>query len=81
MYEQQTNHKHCCEHTHIYCDIIMCAGREVDRLVASTVLDLSAQGLLQRLDAGEQLVLPLVLQEAPECRLQQMPEGLGSQVG
>lgn len=38
------------------------------------------QQLLQRLAAGEQVAMPVLLQEAPESKLQQMPEGLGSQV-
>lgn len=55
------------------------AGREVDRLVASAVLDLEQQ-LLQRLGAGEHVAVPVLLQETPDCRVQQMPEGMGSQV-
>jgi hypothetical protein len=58
----------------------MCpAGREVDRLVASAVLDLEQQ-LLQRLGAGEHVAVPVLLRESPDCRVQQMPEGMGSQV-
>jgi hypothetical protein len=51
----------------------------VDRLVASAVLDLEQQ-LLQRLGAGEHVAVPVLLQETPDCRVQQMPEGMGSQV-
>lgn len=51
----------------------------MDRLVASAVLGLE-QRLLQRLAAGEHVAVPVLLQETPDCRLQQMPDGLGSQV-
>lgn len=52
----------------------------MDRLVASAVLDLDEQ-LLQRLGAGEHVEVSVLLQESPACKVQQMPEGLGSQVG
>lgn len=51
----------------------------MDRLVASAVLGLEQQ-LLQRLAAGEHVAVPVLLQETPNSRLQQMPDGLGSQV-
>ena len=54
-------------------------GREVHRLVASAVLDLQEQ-LLQRLGAGEHVAVTVLLQETPACRVQHMPDGLGSQV-
>lgn len=59
----------------------LCAasGFEVDRLVASGVLELE-QHLAQRLWAGEHVAVPLTLQVARDCRVQQMPEGMGSQV-
>lgn len=47
--------------------------------MASAVLDLKEQ-LLLRLSTGERVAVPVLLQETPDCRLQQMPEGLGSQV-
>lgn len=48
--------------------------------MASAVLDLDDQ-LLQRLASGEHVAVPVLLQESPASRVQQMPEGLGSQVG
>jgi hypothetical protein len=48
--------------------------------VASAVLDLDDQ-LLQRLGAGEHVAVPVLLQESATCKVQQMPDGFGSQVG
>lgn len=47
--------------------------------MASAELNLEQQ-LIQRLGAGEQVAVPLLLQEVPDCRVQQMPDGMGSQV-
>jgi hypothetical protein len=55
------------------------AGREVDRLVASSVLQLGRE-LVSRLLTGERLAVPVLLQEAAGSHVQCMPDGLGSQV-
>jgi hypothetical protein len=68
-----------CKSLPVASSVCAASGREVDRLVASGFLGLEQQ-LLQRLWAGERVAVPLALQFKPDCQVQQMPEGMGSQV-